>query len=96
MAFKATGIGDLTPDQLRALAGEYRAAAISSAYPATAASLLRLAERYDELAAERGRQSETSPKSSVSTSCASMPHYCSDPRSANGGTRETSGKRQRA
>jgi hypothetical protein len=53
MAFKGTGIDELTPGQLRTLADRYRAAANSSAYPATAASLLRVAKRYDELAAER-------------------------------------------
>jgi hypothetical protein len=53
MASKASVIDNLTPDQLRALAGDYREAAKSSIYPAIAATLLRLAERYDELAAER-------------------------------------------
>ena len=53
MAIKATGLGNLTADQLRALANDYRQVANSSTYPAIAASLLRLAEKYDELAAER-------------------------------------------
>jgi hypothetical protein len=52
-AVRATGLGDLTSEQLHALADSYREAAHSSTYPAIAASLLRLAKRYDELAAER-------------------------------------------
>jgi hypothetical protein len=54
---KETGLDDLTPDQLRAVAKNYREDASSSAFPATAASMLRLAERYEEMAADREAES---------------------------------------
>ena len=53
MAYNATGVDDLTPEQLRTLADNYREVAKSSAYLATATTLLRLAERFEEFAAER-------------------------------------------
>jgi hypothetical protein len=96
MAFKATGIGDLTPDQLRAFAEEYRAAATSSAYPATAASLLRLAKRYDELAAERRSQSGKPPMPSVPTTPVSMAHCPSDGHAGNRATQDPNGNGERA
>jgi hypothetical protein len=46
-------LGDLTPDQLRHLADGCREAAKSSTYPAIVATLLGLAKRYEEQAAER-------------------------------------------
>jgi hypothetical protein len=52
MAYNATG-DDLTPERLRALADNYREVANSSPYSATAATMLRLAERFEELAGER-------------------------------------------